>query len=313
VPKPVTVSNTKVSGQSPQHDVLFCPFPAAEQQFAPDVLAPLYFTVGGGGAWPDIVYWPTLIVDSPFEPQGNIPTPKTPHGWEGYQLDYLFGRPFPATEQVFNGTPQPRGNIPTPKTPHGWEGYQLDYLFGLPFPTTEQVFEGALQPQGNIPTPKTPHGWEGLQYEPPPSLFANPFAAAQQQYSAGRLSTPPLPPPPPIPPPPPPGAGKKRPPLPSYYPQPAYQEEARKPVKPIWDRGGKVEIKDLAPAQPVGPPPMPPASLFAPRVTAAPLNLPTFNNLMPGNPGAMAQHLEQVAYQSNLAAALKSLGIIKDE
>ena len=73
------------------------------------------------------------------------------------------------------------------------------------------------------------------------------------------------------------------------------------------------EIKDLAPAQPVGPPPMPPASLFAPRVTAAPLNLPTFNNLMPGNPGAMAQHLEQVAYQSNLAAALKSLGIIKDE
>ena len=256
-------------------DLFARPFPVASQVFFAGPLAPALSPVGGCGAFPDIFVRPTV-----------------PPEFLGAVL-----RPISAA---------------TNTTTKGWY-YQLDYLFGLPFPTTEQVFEGALQPQGNIPTPKTPHGWEGLQYEPPPSLFANPFAAAQQQYSAGRLSTPPLPPPPPIPPPPPPGAGKKRPPLPSYYPQPAYQEEARKPVKPIWDRGGKVEIKDLAPAQPVGPPPMPPASLFAPRVTAAPLNLPTFNNLMPGNPGAMAQHLEQVAYQSNLAAALKSLGIIKDE
>ena len=100
----------------------------------------------------------------------------------------------------------------------------------------------------------------------------------------------------------PPGGGKRYKPPTNYLPPPPYDEKPRTPVRPIWDRGGKVEEKAPAPAviNP-GPPSRPPASLFDANAAASalsPAQLPTLQDYAVPDALAYGRHLESVRQQS---------------
>lgn len=103
---------------------------------------------------------------------------------------------------------------------------------------------------------------------------------------------------------------------PDYTPWGAKKPPVRRP--PVWDRGGKIEQPkpETLPPQAV---PLPPASIFAkpaptalPPVSGAPpFGLPSFNNLVPPNPGAMGQRMQETQDMNDALAALAALANIK--
>lgn len=91
----------------------------------------------------------------------------------------------------------------------------------------------------------------------------------------------------------------------------------RKPFKPVWDRSGEVEALARQPAAPVGPPPLPPQSIFGQppaqmTIGSSPFGLPTFDHLVPHDPG-LGQRMQEAQDLSDAISVLKALGIIKDE
>jgi hypothetical protein len=172
-----------------------------------------------------------------------------------------FAKPFPVVEQQFSAY------IPEHvKVPLDVEGVIFQPpeppQFRRPFPITEQQFANIRPPE------KIAAGWQlgGQQLD---FRFVPPFPVTQQQWGAWEAQNVPLFFPP--------GAGKRYLPPTDYLPEPAWDERPRKPVKPIWDRGG--EIEPAKPAEPAGIPALPPLSALEPP-RGAPIvvrALPTFN------------------------------------
>jgi hypothetical protein len=333
--------NTKVNWQTHSPEIFSKPFPLAEQQWVAQ--APQQPPTGAAPAqtYEIVVINQTTIHQTlalGLPPQWQPPAPS--QSWRA-QLDYKFAAPFPACAQQY--AIHLNYEVPTAKTPHGWEGYQLETKFAVPFPASAQQFP-AFQPQGTItnrfialngflpyeydyrftpafpasaqqyvahlhralPSAPTPHGWEGQQLD---ARFARPFPVAEQQYEATRN-------PEQIFPFYPPGSGKRYKPPFQYLPQPPYEvpDKPHKPVKPIWDRGGKIE--EPKPEKPKGPPPLPPLSIFGASGTTrllSPNGLPTFNEYVPQDSAAMAKRMQEALDESDAIAALRALGLIKGE
>ena len=247
----------------------------------------------------------TLSIYSTVDFVPEKPNSTTPQGWWGTQLEYRhFTPPLAVAEQQFSSF-QPEGKILI-ITPEGWQGIQLEYRhFTPPFPVAAQMFYAYDAELGNVPTAKTPHGWEGIQLE---TRFATPFPVTQQQWAAWEAQDVPLFFPP--------GAGKRYAPPTNYLPEPAYDERPRKPIRPIWDRGGKVEKAAENPAEnPAGPPPLPPLSVLGlpPAAPMSTANLPRFDQYVPHDVLETARRLEQAREHADAIAALKALGLISEE
>lgn len=113
-----------------------------------------------------------------------------------------------------------------------------------------------------------------------------------------------------------PGSGKRKN-FPSYIPQPAYDEKPAKTFRPVWDKPRQGEVEVIEPAQPAGPPPLPPAELFglpgvAATQDAAPgsLNLPDFSQFGAPHQHAYGQHMQDVQDLNDATALLRQLGVI---
>jgi hypothetical protein len=304
---------------------------------------------------------PELQQFSAFCPY-EVPTAKTPHGWEGEQLEYKYkdtlapphlavehqqysafpargaihtvypdgfsgqqwdralSKPLPipqmrVEEQQYVGF-QPAGFILI-KPPGGQWGWLHEYRFAKPFPVEEQQFL-ALDSE-YIFGAKDYSGWHGDQLE---YKFAVPFPVASQQYeSTRRLGA--------IPPYLPPGAGKRYKPPTDFLPQPAFDQTPNAPFQPIWDRrkaeaAAAVEAARVAalapPPQPIGPPPLPPLSIFQ-GVPAqpvpmqpgqAPFGLPTFQQFVPPDPMGLAHRMRETQDISDATAVLRALGLLND-
>jgi hypothetical protein len=255
--------------------------------------------------WEELSYsftkpFPTAHQQYLAAPTRLVPTLVAPDGWRGLHWDYAFTKPFPPASQVVEDYEHP---IPTAATPQGWQGAQLDYRFSLPFPVGQQQF---LTLGRQTPTAPTPQGWDSMRSE---YRFTKPFPVALQPFDFffQQFYGPPIPGP---------GAGKKRD-IPAWYPSPAYDEAPRKPVKPVWDRGGRIEVpKPAEPQRPAGPPPLPPLSLFgspAPMHVVSPNGLPTFREYVPQNAHATAQRIQEAQDESDAIAVLKALGLLGSE
>jgi hypothetical protein len=112
------------------------------------------------------------------------------------------------------------------------------------------------------------------------------------------------------------GGGSKNPHVvPGYIPQPPYEAKPNKPFRPIWDkpRGGEIETHPT-PAPLVGPPPLPPPSLFGSAAIAASLVpgiLPTFDHLMPDDPADLTRRMKEAQDLSDAEAIMRKLGLIQ--
>lgn len=113
---------------------------------------------------------------------------------------------------------------------------------------------------------------------------------------------------------PPPGSGKRKG-FPSYTPQPDYDApRTAKKFRPVWD---KPRPADPAPAV-VGPPPLPPASLFAAAQPAAPAPLDVRalpmpgRELVPGDPLGLSRRMAEAQDLNDALAVLKKLGLMGD-
>jgi hypothetical protein len=114
-----------------------------------------------------------------------------------------------------------------------------------------------------------------------------------------------------------PGAGKK-PLVTGVYPDAPWSKKSGKPFKPVWDIGGEVE-KPAAPPV-IAPPaiPLPPDSIFGAKPTrtipinaANPLNLPTFDHLVPPDPVGLGHRVQEAQDLSDAIMVLRALGLIK--
>lgn len=191
---PASPSNTDVNWQILNPEPFAKPFPVGAQQYVahanfqiPTAKTPQ----GWNGFQFDYAFKPPFPAADQqflvaFEPEGTITT-SLPDGWRTYAWDYQFAKPYPACAQPFPAFFQPRGTINS-TTPQGWNGYQFDYAFAKPFAPHEQVFL-ALGPE-RVPRPSDVEGWFGIQFE---YRFAKAIPAALQQHSnfqaAGTIRT----------------------------------------------------------------------------------------------------------------------------
>jgi hypothetical protein len=121
---------------------------------------------------------PELQQFSAFVPY-QVPTAKTPHGWEGQQLDYKFAAPISPAQQQYTG------HIPEPfPPPNGWFDIEYSYSFAKPVRVEEQQFN-AFQPRGVIRS-IFPDGFSGQQWDRPLSspLPIPKMRVEEQQYTS---------------------------------------------------------------------------------------------------------------------------------
>jgi hypothetical protein len=262
--------------------------------FAPSFAAPPGFAGKWGWQLDFRLAKPFPIVAQQFAatntPRSNIPTAPTAHGWEGWQLDSRLAKPFPVVEQLYSASLTPVGSVPTAKTAHGWESWQLNSQLAKSFPVAAQQFLSSFTLRSSIATAATPHGWEGWQLN---IRFAKPFPIHDQQFVSWPAEFIPSAPPPP-------GSGRRYLPPTDYLltVPPAWNEKTRKPIKPIWDRGGKVE-EPKQPASPRKPPPAP-LSIFGPG-PQQPLDtstLPKFGQYSIDRPLSLADRLMKARVQT---------------
>jgi hypothetical protein len=229
---------------------------------------------------------------SSFQPLGTIAV-KTPQGWAGYQWEYRFAKGYPVTEQPLTAIPEPKAFPP----PNGWYGTQYDYRFATPFPVKEQQYTAGpwKAPVGASPPPSI--GWFSvpfLEYR-----YAKPFPVWEQQYHSFPADM--LVPPVILA-----GAGKRRD-FPSYIPQPPYEAKKNPPFRPVWDKPKGGTIEQPKPAAPLAVAP-PPQDIFGAPAQAAP-QLPSFDHLVPHDPMGLSQRLRQAREMTDVADALRALGI----
>jgi hypothetical protein len=306
IPEHVRVAEDSEGFYPQPPDVFAKPFPVASQQytaFQPAGRIRSSFPDGWSGfQWSYAFAVPLSVTAQQFlaHADEHVPEAAEVEGWFGEQLEHAFARPFPiASQQYSNFTP--RGSIRT-AFPQGFWGYQFDIQFAKPFPVSQQQYE--------IKAPRpVATGIEFQFYPEPPVQFAKPFPVASQIFSVWDLvgEVPEFKPP---------GSGRRKD-FPSYIPEPPYDVKPRKPFKPIWDRGGKVEEPEKpAVVAPAGPPPLPPLSIFgqpAPMQVMSPSGLPTFNEFVPHDAMATAKRLQQAQDESDAIAVLRALGLFKDE
>jgi hypothetical protein len=274
--------------------------------------------------------------DAPFW-QGLTPSPVTPYGWWGQQLDYQFAKPFPVVEQLH--VTHLDFKVPSPVFKDGWRGAQYDVSFVRPLSPAHQQFQATWRQDGKT-TSIFPAGWQQTQQwdysfakpfpvveqlyltldpELPPSsagqpgwwgyqfdyAFARPFPVASQLFQAWppELVLPFFPP----------GSGKRKD-VPPGIPQPAWDKRPNKPFRPVWDRG---PVKVEEPKGPIGPPPLPPASIFVRAADSAPqldtFKLPSFDHLVPPNAGELGDKMRHAMDMSDVLAILKAMGVTLDE
>jgi hypothetical protein len=95
----------------------------------------------------------------------------------------------------------------------------------------------------------------------------------------------------------PPGSGRRYAPPTDYLPEPAWEKKPRKPIRPIWDRGGKVQPPEEE-QKPRTPPPVP-ASIFEPEPPPLELtSLPTFGQYTIDRPREIANRMKNVRLQT---------------
>lgn len=276
------------------------PFLAAAQQFSGHVPEPPPTGIALAQSHEIVVIEQRTLYEQSFFPPKPIPQPA--NGWQAVRFDCAFTPRFPVTEQLWFGFDLKQ--LPTTTRPEGWRGNQFEYAFTKPFPAHLQHDHTIIY---GVVKNAEPEGWRNYQFD---IAFAVPFPAALQQFDAtNRFDQ--------IPPYLPPGAGRRYLPPTDYLPEPAYDVEQRKPIRPIWDRGGKVDPeKKPEPAPPSGPPPLPPMSVFgqsAPMSVMSLDGLPTFQEYVPRDAMATARQLQHALDESDAIAALRALGLLKDE
>ncbi|MGP0093121.1 MAG: hypothetical protein ACLPKB_24750 [Xanthobacteraceae bacterium] len=119
------------------------PFPVAEQQFLaldPERVPRALDAQGFYPQPPDLFGRRFPVAEQQFLTYGRgiIPTAPTAHGWEGAQLECRFAKPFPVVAQQFWLASPERilASITFEFFPHPPD------LFGKPFPVSEQLFQG---------------------------------------------------------------------------------------------------------------------------------------------------------------------------
>lgn len=245
-----------------------------------------------------------IITQPAAWPAQQVPTAKTPHGWEGYQLEpgpAAQAKPFPVTAQQYVA----HQLWPVPSGPHaeGWESYELEpgpAAQAKPFPVASQQYVAhQLFQVPNLPR----FGWWGWQLD---VRFAQPFPAASQQWSSHQPigEVPPFLPP---------GSGRRKDVTP-FIPDAPRDKRANKPFRPIWDRprDGAIEKPAPPPAAIFAPLAPPPVDLFAAPPAAQPLSLPTFDHLVPQNAIDIGDMLREAEARSHNLAVLRALGILKE-
>ena len=112
-----------------------------------------------------------------------------------------------------------------------------------------------------------------------------------------------------------PGGGGRRPDVQPFLPQPPWEEKARKPFKPVWDRAAPKKPPPPLPEpySPKNPAPPPPRFIFraAAEKMAMPKGLPSFDDMVPTDVKGMGQRMADTEDMNDALAVLKALGMIK--
>jgi hypothetical protein len=170
-----TVSNFTTSGWQPHNPTLFT-LPVLPQQFSSFQPAGTLTVLSNTKTnWqtlnPEIFSSLFSVADQQYPIQDLTPPFQAPQGWNGWQLDYVFAKTFPITEQQFVGFLERKIS----DFLSGWNAWQLDAKFAQQFSVAEQQFLSELV--GLAASPPA-HGGNA-SYDP---LFDVSFSAAQQQF-----------------------------------------------------------------------------------------------------------------------------------